>query len=204
MVGAGTAPHAIGRRRDAAALWGAPALSPISMPRTLICLGANIGQREETLASATVALAELGQVDAASRVYETPPAYVTEQPAFLNAAVLLHTRLSPNALLAALLDIERRHGRTRGLRFGPRTLDLDIAVYETVCVDDDALTLPHPRLSERAFVLVPIAELWPSWRHPLLGSTLAELRDRLPTAETNALVPRTDLVLSTTSRSANA
>lgn len=97
-----------------------------------------------------------------SSLYRTPPWGVLNQPAFINAAVELETRLAPHALLAALLTIEQRAGRVRGERNGPRTLDLDLIHVDGVHMDDEQLTLPHPRMSERAFVLLPLQDIAPA------------------------------------------
>lgn len=130
--------------------------------RAFLSLGANLGDRGGFLARARVGLAALPgtTLAAASRVYETAPQGYAEQPAFLNQVVCLETRLAPAELLAAAQRLETAAGRVRGVRFGPRTLDIDILLYEGVESADPDLTLPHPRLHERAFVLVPLAELW--------------------------------------------
>jgi 2-amino-4-hydroxy-6-hydroxymethyldihydropteridine diphosphokinase len=107
---------------------------------------------------------------ARSRFYRTPPWGVTEQPPFLNAAAALDTELTPHALLDALLAIERAAGRVRGdVRWGPRTLDLDLLHMDGVTMHDERLTLPHPRIAARAFVLLPLADLAPHLQLPGLG-----------------------------------
>ncbi|MFC0216094.1 2-amino-4-hydroxy-6-hydroxymethyldihydropteridine diphosphokinase [Paenibacillus chartarius] len=126
-----------------------------------IGLGSNINRREDYLALAVEALAAhsglelLGQ----SSIYETDPVGYTEQPPFLNMVAAVATRLSPKELLAALLDIERSLGRTRTIRWGPRTIDLDLLLYGERQVSEPELTVPHPRMGERAFVLVPLLEV---------------------------------------------
>lgn len=132
--------------------------------RAYLSLGSNLGDRAGFLAQACASLAALPgtTVVAVSRVYETAPQGGVEQPAFLNQVVCLETQLAPDVLLAAAQRLEAAAGRVRGVRFGPRTLDIDILLYEAVESADPDLTLPHPRLRERAFVLVPLAELW-SW-----------------------------------------
>ena len=127
----------------------------------VIALGSNVGESLETLRHAVVALLGAVDVDAVSPVVETDPVGGPDQPAYLNAVVVGTTPASPRALLRFLHDVERAHGRTRDVRWGPRTLDLDLVQYgdpafnTDVQLDDPALTLPHPRAHERAFVLVP-------------------------------------------------
>lgn len=114
-----------------------------------------------------------------SRLYRTPPWGVLEQPPFINAAVTLDTALSPHALLDALQAIEQRAGRVRGLRNGPRTLDLDLLYMEGVQLDDARLTLPHPRMAERVFVLLPLADIAPRLELPGRSGTVAALLAKL-------------------------
>jgi 2-amino-4-hydroxy-6-hydroxymethyldihydropteridine diphosphokinase len=149
-------------------------------------LGANLGDREATIASAVRALrrTEGVEVTAASRLLETRPVGPVRQGRFLNGVVRLRTVLPPAALLRRCLAIERDHGRDRSReqRWGPRTLDLDLLLYGQLVIDEPGLTLPHPRMHERAFVLIPLSEIAPQARHPVLGLTAAALRERLAMA----------------------
>lgn len=137
-------------------------MSEPAVRRVFLSLGSNLGDREGTLAAAREALAALPgtTIVATSGVYETAPQEREEQPEFLNQVVCLDTGLDPYDLLAECQRIEHEHGRTRALRFGPRTLDVDILLVQDVESRDPELTLPHPRMLRRAFVLVPLAEIW--------------------------------------------
>jgi 2-amino-4-hydroxy-6-hydroxymethyldihydropteridine diphosphokinase len=143
---------------------GADDTSPASPPgrRAFLSLGSNLGDRAEYLRAAREALSALPatRVVAVSRVYETAPQDLEGQDAFLNQVVCLETGLQPLDLLCQCQRIEREHGRVRTLRFGPRTLDIDILLFQDTESDDPELTLPHPRMVKRAFVLVPLAEVW--------------------------------------------
>lgn len=130
--------------------------------RVFISLGSNLGDRRGSLAAAREALAALPAtaVVVASRIFETEPQDHEKQPEFLNQVLCLETGLQPHDLLAECQRIEIEHGRERGLRFGPRTLDVDILLFQDVESEEPELTLPHPRMLRRAFVLVPLAEVW--------------------------------------------
>ena len=132
--------------------------------RAFVGLGSNLGDREGTIARAVELLSAAAGVEvvAVSQLRETEPWGPVEQPAYLNGAVQLETELSPRALLDVLLAVEQALGRDRtGERWGPRTIDLDLLLYDDVEVDEPGLTVPHPRLHERRFALEPLAELAP-------------------------------------------
>ncbi len=151
-----------------------------------IALGANLpspaGPPEQTLPAVMDDLAAAGTIVARSSFYRTEPVGVAHQPPFVNAAVTLVADLDPEALLDVLLAIERRYGRDRasGTPNGPRTLDLDLLILGDLVVISPRLTLPHPALAERRFVLAPLCEIAPNLRHPILGKSMAELLAALP------------------------
>ena len=154
-------------------------MSAIDSNRVYVGVGANLGTPRETIAAALALLDQESDVElvAVSTLRETDPVGYEEQPRFLNGVVQLGTELSPQELLARLLAIETRLGRVRGQgpRFGPRTIDLDLLLYGEETVDEPGLTLPHPRLHERRFVLEPLAELDPALEVPGRGPVQALL-----------------------------
>ncbi|MHB9155046.1 MAG: 2-amino-4-hydroxy-6-hydroxymethyldihydropteridine diphosphokinase [Endomicrobiales bacterium] len=146
-----------------------------------IGLGSNIGKREDNIESALRLLQDDPRVTLAgvSSLYETSPVGPRQRD-FLNAAAKIRTSLGPRALLRALKGIEARLGRRPGGgRWGPRAIDLDILFYGSKVLKGKTLELPHPRLAERLFVLIPLAEIAPGFRHPVLKKTVRKLRDNL-------------------------
>ena len=149
------------------------------MTRAFIALGSNLGDPRQQVLDAMDALQRLpdSRVLQRSRLYRTPPWGVLDQPDFINAVVAIDTGLSPHALLDALHAIEQQAGRVRLERNGPRTLDLDLLYMDGVRINDAQLTVPHPRIAERAFVLLPLADVAPELQLP--AGTVAELLARV-------------------------
>lgn len=148
------------------------------MTKVFIALGSNLGERRANLRSAVEALPPAVRVVAQSPVYQTAPWGYTEQPAFLNQVIWGETDLSPRTLLRFLKQLEIQLGRVESFRYGPRQIDLDILFYDQWVVQEDDLIIPHPRLHERPFVLVPLADLAPEWVHPTMGLTVRALLQR--------------------------
>lgn len=144
------------------------------MSRAYLALGSNLGDRLGSLRSALALLSQWVTVEAASGVYESDPVGYEDQPRFLNAVARVTTMLSPEALLARCLEVETELGRMRSFRNAPRIIDVDIVLYEDHIVDEPGLSIPHPRMMERAFVLEPLLELEPDLRHPVSGERLAD------------------------------
>jgi 2-amino-4-hydroxy-6-hydroxymethyldihydropteridine diphosphokinase len=138
-------------------------------------LGSNLGDRLVNLQAACSALTPYACIFSASPVYETAPWGYTDQPAFLNQVLGVETDLSPVELMATLKQVEADLGRISSFRYGPRLIDLDILFYDDLVLVTPGLVIPHPRLAERAFVLVPLAGLAPGLRHPVIGKTVSEL-----------------------------
>lgn len=156
-----------------------------------IALGSNLGDRELNLLRAVAETGKLprSRVTGLSAFYETSPVGVTEQPPFFNAVLRLATGLSPLELLHSLQHIENVvFARTRTVRWGPRTIDLDLLLYGDEVINSAELTLPHPRMAERRFVLQPLCDLAPAVIHPLLGRTACDLLAALHSQETVARI----------------
>ena len=145
-----------------------------------LSLGSNLGDRAANLTAAIDRLRHFGEVVAISSFYETEPVEFTAQPWFLNCAVALDTEKTPRQLLSGILDIEQQLGRRRGQQKGPRIIDIDILLFGDSIVEDPGLTIPHPAMYERRFVLEPLSEIAPDVVHPILKRSIQELRDALP------------------------
>jgi 2-amino-4-hydroxy-6-hydroxymethyldihydropteridine diphosphokinase len=143
-------------------------------------LKSNLGGREAQLREAQTRLSVAGSIAAASSLYETEPVEYIEQPWFLNYVVLLETTLSPQELMSAILNIEEQMGRRRLVKKGPRSIDIDILLFGAVVLKSDALTIPHPEMHRRRFVLEPLAEIAPELVHPVLHKSIRELLAALP------------------------
>ena len=150
-----------------------------------IALGSNLnsefGDREANLEEAVQRIGGLGEVRAVSSFYDTKPVGFLEQPRFLNGALVLETELEPVELMRELLGVERAMGRERegAIAKGPRVIDLDLLLYGDVVISTEELTLPHPEMQARRFVLEPLAEIAPEWIHPVLGVTVGTMLERL-------------------------
>lgn len=145
-----------------------------------LSLGSNIGDREQHLRDAIARLGSLGQVISVSSFYETEPVEFPDQAWFLNCAIAFETNETPHELMTAILDIEQKMGRQRLQKKGPRTIDIDILLFDDAVLDTPQLTIPHPAMANRRFVLEPMAEIAAELRHPLLNKSVNELLAELP------------------------
>jgi 2-amino-4-hydroxy-6-hydroxymethyldihydropteridine diphosphokinase len=161
-----------------------PDTSSCTVPNlAYLSLGSNVGDREAHLRDALAHLSAAGRVVAMSAFYETEPVEFTRQPWFLNCAVALETSHTPQQLMTAILRIEEEMGRRRVQKKGPRSIDIDILLFDDTIIDSTDLTIPHPALHQRRFVLEPLAEIAPEALHPALKKTIRELRDALPAGQ---------------------
>jgi 2-amino-4-hydroxy-6-hydroxymethyldihydropteridine diphosphokinase len=176
---AGSCSRPRSKRQNSAKAWS----NSVVRKTVYLSLGSNLGDREANLREAITRLSALGEVTKISSFYETEPVEFTEQPCFVNCAVEMKTEAMPRQLLSSLLSMEREMGRRRVQRKGPRLIDLDIVLFGDVVVQTSELTIPHPAMQERRFVLEPLEEIAPEVRHPVLNKTVRELLAELPQGE---------------------
>lgn len=155
------------------------------MPIVYLGMGSNLGLREEQLKRAIKELGSLSHTEVLdlSSLYETEPVGVKDQPWFLNLVSVLRTAIPPQELLFRLKKIESQMGRGKGGRWGPRIIDLDILLYDDLVFSSPRLVIPHPRMHQRSFVLLPLTEMAPQWRHPILGKGIWQLAEGLSCGE---------------------
>ena len=150
-------------------------------------LGANLGDRLKTLENATLQLADFISEMQVSSVYESKAWGNPNQPDFLNLVIVGDVTITADEILAKILAIEKLLGRTRGVKWDARIVDIDILFIENEHIATDVLTVPHPYLHERLFVLMPLFEIFPQWRHPILGKTISEFISHFPVESQNGL-----------------
>lgn len=148
------------------------------MPFAYIALGANIGAPDKNIESAIRALSQLCRIVSQSSLYRTKPWGIVDQPDFCNAVVKIETDLPPAQLLKEMKNIEKQLGRTATVRWGPRAIDLDLLIYDDLNIDEPGLTVPHPHMTERAFVLAPLCEIDKTYQSEL---------DKLPTEDCSSI-----------------
>lgn len=148
-----------------------------------LSLGSNVGDREHNLQNAIARLGSLGEVKSVSSLYETEPIEFTQQANFLNCAVALETSLSAHELMSRLLHIERELGRQRVQKKGPRTIDIDILLFGDLVAESPELTVPHPAMAQRRFVLAPLTEIAPGVIHPVIKKTAGQMLAELPVGQ---------------------
>src|SRR5579885_2745156 len=161
----------------------------VATHRIYLSMGSNLGDRRGNLAAAIQRLHTMMEIEKVSSVYETEPVGYLEQPRFLNIAVAGTTRLSPQEFLRRAKEIETALGRQETIRNGPRPIDIDIIFYDNLTLDSEPLTIPHPRMAERAFVLAPLTEIAPEVVHPASGSTARELLAEVPQEGVKKIAP---------------
>lgn len=149
-----------------------------------LSIGSNVGDRETQLRQALSRLADVTQVIAVSSFYETEPVEFTEQPWFVNCAASVSTNKTPQELMTSLLEIERELGRKRTQKKGPRSIDIDLLLFDDMIINSQEIMIPHPAMQQRRFVLEPLAEIAPNVEHPILKKTIRELLKALPAGQT--------------------
>lgn len=158
--------------------------------QVFLLLGSNLGDRPQVLAAVREMIAEqAGSIVNQSAIYETEPWGITDQPAFLNQVIEITTSLLPEDLLRIILNIEHDLGRIRYERWGARVIDIDILYFGQTIMDSARLTLPHPRIQDRRFVLAPLAEIAPDFIHPVLQKTTSKLLEQCPDTSAVSKIP---------------
>jgi len=151
------------------------------MNTAYLLTGANMGNREQNLATARELIqSDCGKIIRVSSIYETAAWGKTDQPSFLNQALIIHTALSANQLMQSILQVEERMGRVREEKFGPRIIDIDILLFNNDIISTSIVRIPHPEMQNRRFVLTPLAEIAPAIVHPKLKKSMQELLNECP------------------------
>lgn len=161
------------------------------MNKVFLLIGGNLGERQKNMDEARKQIAaRIGKITKCSAIYETAAWGLTDQPDFYNQALMVETDLTPAQLMDVILKIEKDLGRVRLQRYGPRLIDIDILLYNHLILESPSVTIPHPRMQERRFVLAPLNEIAADYLHPLLGKTIQVL---LETTPDNTPVKKLDL-----------